>query len=116
MNIKSTYFHSMTVLRIQDIENEWGSTKQEYTPVESLMLIPCAFSQSSRNSKNTKRTESENVIKYNPKIFCDPELNILAGDRIEIVFNTRKIGEFTTSEPYFYSTHQEITLELLGDA
>lgn len=116
MNIKSTYFHKMTVNRIQDIEDEWGGTKQGYSPVEPLILIPCAFSQSSRNSKNTKRTESENVIKYSPKIFCDPTLNILAGDRIEIMFNTRKIGEFTTSEPYLYSTHQEITLELIGDA
>lgn len=116
MNIKSTYFHVMSISRMQEIENEWGTTKQKLVPVPLLQLLPCAFSQSSRNSKNTTRTESENKVSYNPKMFCDTGLDIKVGDRVSITFANRLLGEFTTGEQYWYSTHQEVPLTMVGEA
>jgi len=116
MNIKNTYFHVMSISRMQDIENEWGTTEQKYAPVPILQLIPCAFSQSSRNSKNTTRTESDNKVSYNPKVFCDTNLDIKPGDRLVITFKDRTVGEFTAGEAYWYSTHQEIPLMMVGEA
>lgn len=116
MDITSTYFHNMSISRLQDTIDEWGGTIQKYEPIPIMQLIPCAFSQSSRNSQNATQTDSVNVIKYNPKIFCDPNLDIIAGDRIEVRFNTRLLGSFTASEPYIYNSHQEIPLLKLGEA
>lgn len=116
MNIEDTYFHTMSVSRYQSTENEWGAEEQSYLPLPLLQLIPCAFSQGSRNSVNHSQTDSTNIIEYTPKIFCNPLLDILAGDRITINYGTRVIGEFTASEPYIYQTHQEIPIIKLGEA
>lgn len=116
MSIESTYFHKMNISRLQDNVDEWGGTNQKYEPIPIMQLLPCAFSQSARNSTNTVRTESVNVVSYNPKIFCSLNLDIRAGDRIEIIFNSRSLGEFTASEPYLYPTHQEIPLMKVGEA
>ncbi len=114
--IESTYFHIFSVERLQPIENEWGTTETSYQPVTSLQDIECGFSQASRNNINTTRTESTNIISYNPKIFCNSEFEIVAGDRITVKFGTRNIGVFTASEPYIYETHQEIPLLKVGEA
>lgn len=113
--IEQTYFHSMSVSRFVDTVDEYGQTKQEYAEIPSLQLIRCGYSQSKRNS-NTTRTESVNQIVYQPKVFCDPTLDVRAGDRITINYNTRVIGEFTAGEPYIYDSHQEIPITKVGEA
>lgn len=115
MDISSTYFHLLSVSRLTSTVDEWGGTSQKYSPVESLQLIACGYSQGSRN-KNTTQTESTNVISYNPKVFCDPSLIINAGDRVTINSDTRVIGEFTASVAYYYNSHQEVSLIRLGEA
>lgn len=116
MDITNTYFHTMSISRIQDIKNEWGGTVQKYVPIPIMQLIPCAFSQSSRNGINTNIDNERNVIIYNPKIFCNPSLDIRAGDRIEVRFGARLLGEFEASEPYIYDSHQEVPLSKVGEA
>lgn len=116
MGIESTYFHVMSVSRMQDVVDEWGGTVQEYAPVPLLQLIPCGYSQSKRNGTNATQTESANVVSYNPKVFCAALLDIKAGDRITINFGDKVIGEFTASEPYIYDSHQEVPLLKVGEA
>ena len=108
MNITNTYFHHFSLSRIESVTDEWGKEKEGYKPVENLQLIPCGFSQRSRSRKNAEQTESVNVIEHTEKIFCDPTIEIRAGDRITIFLKTRDLGEFTASEPFIYDTHQEI--------
>lgn len=115
MGIASTYFHTMDVSRLSDTEDEFGRTKQGYVLVDTLQNINCGYSQSSRGM-NTIRTESVNIIEYNPKIFCNPTLDIKTGDRISVKYHTRDMGEFTAGEPYIYDSHQEIPLMKKSDA
>ena len=115
MGIESTYFHTLNVKRMGDTTDEWGGTIQGYADVPTLQDISCGYSQGSR-SKNTTQTEIRNVISYNPKLFCKPSLDIKTGDRVTINYNERVIGEFTTSEPYLYNSHQEVSLIRLGEA
>lgn len=115
LDISSTYFHSMSISRFQDTVNEYGITEQKYVPIPLLQLVPCGYSQSKREYNSTQ-TDNRNIIKYNPKIFCNPSLDIRAGDRIIINYNDRVIGEFTTSEPYIYDSHQEVPLLKVGEA
>jgi len=115
MGISSTYFHKLSISRMVETTDQWGGTSQKYGPVTSLQDIICGYSQGSRN-KNTTQTETRNVISYNPKLFCDPSLDIKVGDRVTINYNTMVIGEFTASEPYLYNSHQEVSLIRLGEA
>lgn len=115
MSIASTYFHTMDVSRLTDTEDDFGRTNQKYMPVLELQNINCGYSQSSRNM-NTTRTESNNIIEFNPKVFCNPTLDIKTGDRISIKYHTRDMGEFTAGSPYIYDSHQEIPLMKKSDA
>lgn len=113
--INQTYFHKMTVLRNETTEDEWGGVISGYHEVTGLISIPCAFSQSSRNV-NTSQTESTNEININPKIFCNPDLDIRVGDRIQVYWKTRYLGTFNASNPYIYNSHQEIPISRVGEA
>lgn len=110
MDIKNTYFHTMSISRNQDLVDESGITTQKFAPVDGLQSIACAFSRSNRSQMNTTQTESVNSIVNNPKIFCNPELDIQAGDRITIMYKGRNLGTFSASYPYPYDSHQEVVL------
>lgn len=117
LGIENTYFHSMSVSRMQDAKDEWGATIQKYEPIESLQNIPCAFSQNKRGTEyNSIRTETRTIVETTPKIFCNSNLDIQTGDRITINYNTRVIGEYTSAEPYIYDSHQEVPLQKVGEA
>jgi len=115
MGISSTYFHTLSVNRMVETTDQWGGTSQKYGPVTSLQDKSCGYSQGSR-SKNTIQTETRNVITYNPKLFCDPSLDIMTGDRITIKYGERTIGTYTTSKAYYYNSHQEVPLTEDGEA
>ena len=115
MGISSTYFHTLSVNRMGETTDQWGGTKQAYAPITSLQDIICGYSQGSRN-KNTTQTETRNVISYNPKVFCDPSLDIKTGDRVTVNYEERVIGVFTTGKAYYYNSHQEVPLTELGEA
>lgn len=116
MGIEQTYFHKMSVSRAGSGDSWDGDSTLTYAPVPLLQLITCAFSQSNRNTANASQTTAANTITYNPKIFCDPSLDIRAGDRITVNYGTRVIGTFQASEPYIYDSHQEIPLMKVGAA
>lgn len=113
--ISTLYRHLMSVSRIQDVEDEWGRTKQGYHPIPSLQLVKCKYSQLGRGG-NTTRSESTNTIKTIPKVYCHPSLDIRAGDRIVINYGTKILGNFTAGEPYIYASHQEIPITKVGEA
>ena len=115
MGIESTYFHTLSIKRMGEIVDDYGGTTQAYADVPTLQDIVCGYSQSSR-SKNTTQTETRNVISYNPKLFCDPSLDIKTGDRVTIKYGIRIIGVFTTGKPYYYDSHQEVPLTEVGEA
>ena len=115
MGISSTYFHKLSISRMVETTDQWGGTSQKYGPVTSLQDIICGYSQGSRN-KNTTQTETRNVISYNPKLFCDPSLDIKVGDRVTINYGTRVIGTYTTGKAYYYNSHQEVPLTEDGEA
>lgn len=110
MNITSTYFHTFSLSRISGTTDEWGKEVEGYQPVETLQGQSCAYSQFSRRRKNQTQTSDVDKINYTNKIFCDPILDIKAGDRLTVFLGAKKIGEFTASVPAYYSTHQEVSL------
>lgn len=117
LGIENTYFHAMSISRLQDLKDEWGATIQKYEPLDLLQLVPCGFSQNRRGTEyNTTRTENRTIVETTPKVFCNPNLDIQAGDRITINYNTRVIGEYTAAEPYIYGSHQEVPLQKVGEA
>ena len=113
--IGSLYKHVMSISRYQSTKDEWGKTKQIYVPIPSLQLVKCKYSQLGRGS-NTTRTDSTNNIKYMPKIYCNPNLDIRAGDRITINYGTKVLGQFTAGDPYIYNGHQEVPVTKVGEA
>lgn len=85
------------------------------TPVISDM--PCRISQKEINSPIKSQSESQNNISYEIKLFCSPEHEIKAGDRLEINKDGKIIKIFEVGEPFPpYQTHQEILLHRLDRA
>lgn len=117
MDIESTYFHNFSIYREQKITNEFGQTlPSKFLQVQNLQNIPCAYSQSSRNSMNATQTTTTNRININPKIFCSPGIDVHAGDRVYIYYHGRLLGKFQTSETILYDSHQEIPILRIGEA
>lgn len=78
--------------------------------------IQVAEGQQCRLSYNNITTVSmDNIsgdIKQTPKLFIDPNIIVPAGSEITVYRDNRIFHYKNTSEPAYYSTHQEIMLEI----
>ncbi|QEK11691.1 hypothetical protein FQB35_04555 [Crassaminicella thermophila] len=112
--LEQTYFNRMKIIRITEIITEWDETISKEITVASN--IKCAVSQTRRSSYNAAQTNVANEIKYTPKLFCGPDVDIKVGDKLIITLENGMTREYKTGEPYLYSSHQEIPLLREGEA
>lgn len=75
--------------------------------------IACRISQKALGSNG--QTEAQNEIRYEIKLFLAPEIEIHQGDVIEVT-RGGVVRTYTAGEPFFYPTHQEISLQKVAQA
>lgn len=111
--IESQYEHTCNIKELQSLKDPISKVtkKQEVTILENQ---PCRLSYSSVKSAN--KSESNATVQQTIKLFIAPEIEIKEGSRI-IVIHEGITDEFKHSGiPAVYFSHQEVVLELTGNA
>ncbi|MPN48087.1 hypothetical protein SDC9_195691 [bioreactor metagenome] len=103
-NQRYMYHHRATVERAVETTKPTGGIKESWAPVEGLESMPCKLSQGKRDNAEEQGPAAK-TIKEAYTLFCDPEADVRANDRITIDGKT-----YLSGEPFRYPTHQEITL------
>ena len=110
--IESLYEHNCTISRNE--KHKDPITKQtKYVLVEKHTNIPCKVSKKGLSSNN--QTDTVNSISHEIKLFISPDVEILQGDEIT-VNQLGFISQYTSGDPFRYSTHQEIVLSKKDNA
>lgn len=100
MNQRVMYRHTMAIWRQENEKQPNGSTK--LIQVQIAEAIPCKLSKKDPD-KATDIKEDVNPIQEAFVVFCDPEVEVLAGDYLEIGGTWYLAGN-----PFVYPAHQEI--------
>lgn len=113
------YEDTFDVYRIGEIVADDYTTHNGYPEEPTYANIPCRISRLFPD-KSYPKTETSNEVKYSFRLFCDPDKDIVKGDKL--VF-TRVIKGVKTIEyigiagsPMLYETHMEIDVIVDGDA
>ena len=106
--IESLYDGKCTITEYQKSKRENKSTGiQEAITHEDLA---CRLSFKSINSTNP--TDTASSLSQTIKVFLAPEVNVNPGSKLTITQNGVTTAYKSSGQPAFYSTHQEIVLEL----
>lgn len=99
--MESTYRHRMTIYRETDTEHIDHSitTGLEVT----AQNIPCLLSQNEIDKPGSGDDVNPVVVKH--KLFCAPDVDLIAGDRVEIDRST-----YIAGDPVRYPAHTETLL------
>lgn len=106
--IESLYDGKCTITEHQKVQKENKSTGFQDVIVQEE--IPCRLSFKTVN--NTNQTETAASIVQITKVFLAPEIQVKPGSKLTITQNGVTTDYKSSGEPAFYSTHQEIVLEL----
>ncbi|GAA4828004.1 hypothetical protein GCM10023310_00870 [Paenibacillus vulneris] len=90
---------------VKDPKN--GAMRQQSVVV--LENQPCALSQSSLPA--AYKTDTDNALDYDAKLFISSDVTIKAGSNIRVVQDGMDYEFEQTGEPFRYPTHQEIKLK-----
>lgn len=101
INHQLMYGHTMTIWRPTKVKQTDKSTKVDWAVVQEG--IPCKLSKKDPD-KGGDIKEDVNPIIEAYVVFCDPEVEVLAGDLLEISGVKYRAGD-----PFCYPTHQEIS-------
>lgn len=106
------YDDRMDIYRTDSGVNDDETTDIFYPPQPKYTDIRCRLSFSSSDTGADSDVDRE-PIKYNPTVFCEPSVDIKAGDYITIRRYTdngslRATYSGRASQPSWYSTHQEV--------
>lgn len=108
---EKTYDCTANIYRYGKTTTTSGATRTGVGTTPTISNIPCRISQKELNSPIQSQTSTENNISYEFKMFCSPDYEIKAGDRIEVTKNGKVIKIYECGEPFPpYQTHQEILL------
>ena len=107
--IESLYNGTCTITEHTKVKKENKSTGF----VESVVLEnqPCRISFSTINSTSSTETGASALVQV-VKLFIAPEVKVKPGSKISVTQNNVVTEYQNSGEPAFYSTHQEIILEL----
>ncbi|GIO42478.1 ABC transporter ATP-binding protein [Paenibacillus apis] len=103
--IEKTYEDRCTIKREKKTKVN-GETKIDW--VTKHTDIPCRISQKALATNG--QTETVNNIAYETKLFISPDIEVLQGDLIEVTRGSL-MRMYTAGEPFFYPTHQEISIQ-----
>lgn len=106
--IESTYFDKLTIYRM-DSSYKDPKTKQT-KQVESIIAedVSCALSQS--KGRETKFTSTHGEVYGSYTLFCAPEVDIIAGDKIVVTNQLGQVFNLWAGKPFKYISHAEIPL------
>lgn len=107
--IESLYDGKCTITEHQKIKKENKSTG--FQDVVVLEDVPCRLSFKTINSTNQTDTAASAVVQIT-KVFLAPEIQVKPGSKLTITQNDVTTEYTNSGKPAFYSTHQEIILEL----
>lgn len=115
--IETMYTDRVTVYRHEKVMDP--ITKEtKLVPVAFVENHPCRISQKALGQNN--QSDAQNDIRYETKLFLDPEQEIRQGDMLlvtrgqiidaewTLIAPTRK---YTAGEPFIYPTHQEVSIQ-----
>ncbi len=107
--IESLYDATCTITEHQKVKKENKSTGF----VESVVVEnqPCRISFKTINSTTSTESGASALVSV-VKLFIAPEINVKPGSKITVTQNNVTTEYQNSGEPAFYSTHQEIILEL----
>jgi hypothetical protein len=107
--LESLYSGTCTIIEHQKVKKENKSTGfQEVVVVENE---PCRLSFSSTTNANPTDTGAS-AVSQTIKVFLAPEIQVKPGSKLTITQNDVTTEYKSSGQPSFYSTHQEIILEL----
>ena len=107
--IESLYDGKCTITEHQKIKKENKSTG--FQDVVVLECEPCRLSFKTINNTHRTDTAASAVVQIT-KVFLAPEIRVKPGSKLAITQNGVTTEYKSSGEPAFYSTHQEIVLEL----
>lgn len=107
--IESLYDGKCTITEHQKVKKENKSTG--FQDVVVLTDEPCRLSFKTINNTNQTDTAASAVVQIT-KVFLAPEIQVKPGSKLTITQNDVTTEYKSSGEPAFYSTHQEIVLEL----
>ena len=102
INHRLMYDHTMTIWRLTKVKQPDKSTKVDWAAV--LEDIPCKLSKKDLD-KGGDIKEDVNPIIEAYVVFCDPAVEVMAGDLLEISGIKYRAGD-----PFKYPIHQEISV------
>jgi polygalacturonase len=107
--IESLYDGTCTITEHQKIKKENKSTAF----VESVVVEnqPCRISFKTVNNTTSTETGASALVQV-VKLFVAPEIKVKPGSKISVTQNNVTTEYKNSGEPAYYSTHQEIILEL----
>lgn len=107
--IESLYDGTCTITEHQKVKKENKSTG--FQDVVVLENEPCRLSFKTINNTNSTETGASAVVQI-AKVFLAPEIKVKPGSKLSVTQNGVTTEYKSSGEPAFYSTHQEIVLEL----
>ena len=107
--IESLYDGKCTITEHQKIKKENKSTG--FQDVVVLESEPCRLSFKTIDNTNQTDTAASAVVQIT-KVFLAPEIKVKPGSKLTITQNDVTTEYKSSGKPAFYSTHQEIVLEL----
>lgn len=57
-----------------------------------------------------EQTDTINKLIYKEVMFCNPKINIVAGDNIKVTLECGEIQHYEAGKPFYYSSHLEVPL------
>lgn len=107
--IETLYVGKCTITEYQKVKNENKTTSLKEVVV--LKDEPCRLSFGSTASASPT-SNGASSISQTVKVFIAPEITVKPGSKLTITQNGITAIYKNSGEPSFYSTHQEINLEL----
>lgn len=107
--IESLYDGKCTITEHQKVKKENKSTG--FQDVVVLKDEPCRLSFKTINNTNPTETAASAVVQIT-KVFLAPEIQVKPGSKLTITQNGVTTEYKSSGVPAYYSTHQEIVVEL----
>ena len=110
------YDDRMDIYRTDKEANDDDTTDISYKPSPKYTGVPCRVSFSSDDTASETEVD-RNPVRFNPKLFCKPEVDLRAGD-YAVVTRYRDDGAVAAvyrgqvAQPSWYSTHQEAFMRI----
>lgn len=109
------YSDKLSIYRHTTKQNADGTTATILPTTPLYENIPCRISFSRTIDLTTDKAINKLPIHLIPKVFCDTDVDIKAGDYL-IIERKKETYKGIGGKPNVYETHQEISLTVGGDA